>query len=169
VYWVAQLVGAILAAYTLKAAVGVVSPEAFAAAQSTGVLTEQFPYYAVAIEALLTFFLLNTILHTDVAGKRGPMTGWAIGTTLAIGILAGGPLTGAAMNPARAFGPAVVAGAAGNGMMYLIYFVGPFLGAAVAVGIYRLLNTPDASPDLESDVDEASDGADDELDEQESV
>jgi len=51
----------------------------------------------------------------------------------------------------------VVAGAAGNGMMYLIYFVGPFLGAAVAVGVYRLLNAEDASPELEPipDVDEA--------------
>ena len=157
VYWVAQLAGGVLAAYTLKAAVGVVSPEAFAAAQTTGVLTEQFPYYAVAVEALLTFFLVNTVLHTAVAGKGGPLAGWAIGTTLAIAILAGGPLTGASLNPARTFGPAVVAGAAGNGMMYLIYFVGPFLGAALAVGVYRLLNAEDASPELEPipDVDEA--------------
>ena len=157
VYWVAQLAGGVLAGFALKAAVGVVSPEAFAAAQTTGVLTEQFPYYAVAVEALLTFFLVNTVLHTAVAGKAGPLAGWAIGTSLAIAILAGGPLTGASLNPARTFGPAVAAGAAGNGMMYLIYFAGPFLGAAVAVGIYRLLNTSDESPELEPipDVDEA--------------
>ena len=77
------------------------------------------------------------------------MAGWAIGTTLAIAILAGGPLTGASLNPARTFGPAAVAGAAGNVMTYLIYFVGPFLGAALAVGVYKLLNTDDASPELE--------------------
>lgn len=53
------------------------------------------------------------------------------------------------MNPARTFGPAVVAGAAGNAMMYLIYFVGPFLGAAIAVGAFRLLNAPEASSELE--------------------
>ena len=157
VYWVAQLSGGILAAYALNAAVGVVSPEAFAAAQTTGVLTEQFPYYAVAVEALLTFFLVNTVLHTAVAGKAGPMAGWAIGTTLTMAILAGGPLTGGSLNPARTFGPAVVAGAAGNAMMYLIYFVGPLLGAAIAVGAFRLLNAPEASPELEAipDLDEA--------------
>jgi aquaporin Z len=149
VYWVAQFVGAVLAAFALNATVGTVNAEAFGAAQTVGVLTEQFPYYALAIEALLTFFLVNTVLHTAVSGKGGPMAGWAIGTTLAIAILAGGPLTGASLNPARTFGPAVVAGAAGNGMMYLIYFAGPLLGAAVAVGLYKLLNTDDESPELE--------------------
>src|SRR5512134_1977156 len=46
VYWVAQLVGAVLAAFALNAAVGIVNAEAFGAAQTTGVLTERFPYYA---------------------------------------------------------------------------------------------------------------------------
>ena len=157
VYWVAQFAGALLAAYVLKVAVGVVSPEAFAAAQTTGVLTQHFPYYALGIEALLTFFLVNTVLHTAVAGKAGPMAGWAIGTTLAIAILAGGPLTGASLNPARTFGPAVVAGAAANGMTYLIYFVGPLLGAALAVGVFRLLNTTEPAPQLEPIPDVAED------------
>ena len=149
VYWIAQFAGAVLAAFTLNAVVGVVNAEAFAAAQTTGVLTDGFPYYALGVEALLTFFLVNTILHTAVSGKGGPLAGWAIGTTLVIAILAGGPLTGASLNPARTFGPAAVAGAAGNGMMYLIYFVGPFLGAALAVGVYKLLSTDEAGPDLD--------------------
>lgn len=149
VYWVAQFVGAVLAAVTLNATVGNVSAEAFNAAQTVGVLTERFPYYAVAIEALLTFFLVTTVLHTAVSGAGGPMAGWAIGTTLAISILAGGPLTGASLNPARTFGPAVVAGAAGNAMMYLIYFIGPLLGAAIAVGVYRLLETDENAPEFE--------------------
>ena len=149
VYWIAQFAGAVLAAFALNAVVGVVNTEAFAAAQTTGVLTDGFPYYALGVEALLTFFLVNTILHTAVSGKGGPFAGWAIGSTLVIAILAGGPLTGASLNPARTFGPAVVAGAAGNGMMYLIYFVGPFLGAALAVGVYKLLSTDEAGPDLD--------------------
>jgi MIP family channel proteins len=149
VYWVAQFAGAVLAAFALNAVVATVNAEAFGGAQTTGVLTEQFPYYALAIEALLTFFLVNTVLHTAVSGKAGPLAGWAIGTSLAIAILAGGPLTGASLNPARTFGPAVVSGAAGNGMMYLIYFVGPFLGAALAVGVYKLLNTVEPTPELE--------------------
>lgn len=149
VYWVAQFAGAVLAAFTLNALVGLVNAQAFAAAQTQGVLTNDFPYYAMGVETLLTFFLVTAVLHTAVAGKAGPMAGWAIGTTLAIAILAGGPLTGASLNPARTFGPAAVAGTAREGMMYLIYFLGPLLGSAIAVGVYRLLETPETGPDLE--------------------
>ncbi len=157
VYWVAQFAGGVLAGFALSNIVGLVNADAFAAAQTTGVLTQRFPYYALGIEALLTFFLVTTILHTAVAGKAGPMAGWAIGLTLTIAILAGGPLTGASLNPARTFGPAAVAGTARDGMMYLIYFLGPLLGSAIAVGAYRLLNTPETGPDLEPipDVDDA--------------
>ena len=149
VYWVAQFAGALLAALALRAIVGVVSANAFTGAQTTGVLTDRFPYYAFGVEALLTFFLVNTVLHTAVAGKAGPLAGWAIGTTLAIAILAGGPLTGASLNPARTFGPAVAAGTAAKGMTYLIYFAGPLLGAALAVGVFKVLNTPEPEPQLE--------------------
>jgi glycerol uptake facilitator-like aquaporin len=168
VYWIAQFAGAVLAAFALNAVVGVVNAEAFNAAQTTGVLTEGFPYYAMGVEALLTFFLVTTYLHTAVAGKAGPFAGWAIGTALTIAILAGGPLTGASLNPARTFGPAAVAGTARDGMMYLIYFVGPLLGSAIAVGAYRLLETEESSPELEAiaDDDDASiDEEDEEIEE----
>ena len=157
VYWVAQFAGAVLAAFWLRTVVSLVNAQAFAATQTTGVLTDDFPYYALGVEALLTFFLVTAVLHTAVAGKAGPMAGWAIGTTLAIAILVGGPLTGASLNPARTFGPAAVAGTARDGMMYLIYFVGPFVGAALATGVYRLLRTPETGPELEPipDVEEA--------------
>jgi aquaporin Z len=159
VYWVAQFAGAVLAALVLHTVVGLVNAEAFGATQTTGILTERFPYYALGVEALLTFFLVTTVLHTAVAGKAGPMAGWAIGTTLTIAILAGGPLTGASLNPARSFGPAAVAGTARDGMLYLIYFVGPLLGSAVAVGGYKLLNTLESGPDVEPipDVDNVPD------------
>ena len=174
VYWVAQFAGAVLAAFTLNAIVGLVNAQAFGAAQTQGVLTNDYPYYAVGVEALLTFFLVTTVLQTVAAGKAGPMAGWAIGTTLAIAMLAGGPLTGASLNPARTFGPAAVAGTARNGMMYLIYFAGPLLGSAIAVGVYRLLYTPEAGPDLESipDVDDApvdEEGVEEEILEEEEI
>jgi MIP family channel proteins len=172
VYWVAQFAGAVLAAFVLNSVVGLVNAQAFAAAQTTGVLTNDFPYYALGIEALLTFFLVSTFLHTAVAGKAGPMAGWAIGTTLAIAILVGGPLTGASLNPARTFGPAAVSGTARDGMMYLIYFLGPLLGAAIAVGVYRFLNTPESGPDLEPipDVEDAPvDEEDEEIEMEEEV
>jgi MIP family channel proteins len=164
VYWVAQFAGGVLAAFALNSVVGLVNAQAFAATQTTGVLTENFPYYALGVEALLTFFLVNTVLHTAVAGKAGPMAGWAIGTTLAIAILAGGPLTGASLNPARTFGPAAVAGSARDGMMYLIYFLGPLLGAAIAVGAYRLLATEDTDPDMQAipDIDDVSEDEEEE-------
>lgn len=166
VYWVAQFAGAVLAALILNAAVGAVNPQVFAGAQTRGVLTDQFPYYALGVEALLTFFLVTTVLHTAVAGKAGPMAGWAIGTALAVAILAGGPLTGASLNPARTFGPAAVAGTARNGMMYLIYFLGPLLGAAIAVGAYRLLETPEPEPELEPIPDVADAPLDEEIEEE---
>jgi aquaporin Z len=166
VYWIAQFAGAVLAAFALSTVVGAVNPEVFSSAQTTGVLTANFPYHAFAVEALLTFFLVNTVLHTAVAGKAGPFAGWAIGTTLAIGILAGGLLTGGSMNPARTFGPAAVLGTARDGMMYLIYFGGPLLGAAAAVGVYKLLNTPDTTEQLEPipDMEEAPE--DDDIEEE---
>ena len=169
IYWVAQFAGAVLAAFTLSSVVGLVNAQAFSATQTQGVLTNDFPYYAMGIEALLTFFLVTTVLHTAVSGKAGPMAGWAIGTTLAIAILVGGPLTGASLNPARTFGPAAVAGTARDGMMYLIYFLGPLLGSAIAVGAYRLLETGDSGPELEPipDVDDAPD--DEEQEEMEAV
>src|SRR5215216_2097265 len=66
VYWLAQFVGALLAAFVLRTVVGAVSAQAFAGSQTTGVLTANYPYYALAVEALLTFFLVNTVLHTAV-------------------------------------------------------------------------------------------------------
>ena len=64
---------------------------------------------------------------------RGGTTGLAIGLTVCLDILFGGPLTGAAMNPARAFGPALVANA---WAAHWIYWVGPLLGGAAAALAY---------------------------------
>jgi MIP family channel proteins len=134
-YWIAQFLGAIIAAFLLKTFFGDVSKGA-----TIGSLTSSAPFMAMAVEAILTFFLVNTILHGAVAGKAGPFAGWAIGTTLAVAILAGGPFTGASLNPARTFGPALFTGDFANYMTYVIYFVGPLLGAAVAVAAFKFLN-----------------------------
>lgn len=133
-YWIAQFLGATIAAFLLVVFAGDISGGA-----TVGSLTTAAPLAALALEALLTFFLVNTVLHAAVAGRAGPFAGWAIGTTLAVAILAGGPLTGASLNPARTFGPALFTGAAGNPITYLIYFLGPLIGAAVAVGVFKFL------------------------------
>jgi glycerol uptake facilitator-like aquaporin len=71
------------------------------------------------------------------------VAGWAVGLTAAMGILAGGGITGAAMNPARALGPALVANA---WLGQLVYWIGPILGAVAAMQVYqRLLLKRDAA------------------------
>ena len=135
-YWIAQFAGAIIAAYVLKIIIG----SGIQAANTSGALTEPAPFVAMSVETILTFFLVNTILHGAVAGKAGAFGGLAIGLTLVFAILAGGPMTGASLNPARTFGPALVSGSFTDPMIYLIYFVGPLIGAALAVGVFKFLN-----------------------------
>ena len=161
VYWVAQFSGAALAAFLLRTFVSLIDPNAFAAAASNGVLNAEHPYYALGLEALLTFFLVNTVLHASVGGKAGPFAGLAIGLTYTIAILAGGPLTGGSLNPARSFGPAIFTQALKEGtpdwqnpMLYLIYFVGPFIGAIIAVLIYQFLSAPTVTEEDEVDFEE---------------
>lgn len=146
VYWVAQLSGASVAAFLLKMFLDLLDPNVFSGMATTGLLTSDYSYYAMGLEALLTFFLVNAVLHMAVDGKAGQFAGLGIGLTLAIAILAGGPLTGASLNPARSFGPAIFTSALEvgkidiqNPMFYLIYFVGPFAGSVLAVLVYRFL------------------------------
>ena len=152
VYWVAQFAGASLAALTLRTLFTPLQADLMNSAATNGILvTRELPYHALAVEAFLTFLLVNTVLHAAVGGKAGPFAGWAIGTTLAIAIMAGGPLTGASLNPARSFGPAIFTSVMEEGtpdyknyLFYLIYFVGPFLGSIVAVLLYQFLKSEPA-------------------------
>lgn len=133
VYWLAQFLGAISAAGLLHLVAGSLGGTINAGA-TVGALTESQPILAMAVEALLTFFLVNTILHTAVAGKGGSMAGFAIGMTLTAAILVGGPLTGASLNPARTLGPAIYAAPSlANVNTYVIYLFGPLIGATLAV------------------------------------
>ena len=92
------------------------------------------PGIGVLLEAILTFFLVNTIMNAGISGKATPLDGLAVGFTLVFAILMGGPLTGASLNPARSLGPAV---ATGDFTDLWVYFVGPALGAALAAFLYR--------------------------------
>lgn len=140
-YWIAQFAGAILAAYWLTVIVESVNLGGIQGGATQGTLTEPAPYVALVVEIILTFFLVNTILHTAVAGKGGALAGLAIGLTLVFAILAGGPMTGASLNPARTLGPALFTGSFTDPMTYLIYVAGPLIGAALAVGIFKFLNS----------------------------
>ena len=135
VYWLAQFGGAVLAALALRA----LFPSEVNLDQGVPVVNETIGVGAgLAIEALLTFFLVWVVFATavDPGGAFKSIAGLAIGLTITIGILATGPLTGAAMNPARAFGPELVQNIWDD---FWIYYVGPAIGAAVAALAYDWL------------------------------
>lgn len=88
----------------------------------------------ILIEAILTFLLVFAVWGTAVDERAPKIGGFGIGLTIAADILMGGPLTGASMNPSRAFGPALAAGHWSN---HLVYWIGPFLGAALAALLYQ--------------------------------
>lgn len=100
---------------------------------------------AIGIEALLTFMLMTVVLLTAVDAGRAArqMFGLCIGMTVTFNILIAGQYTGAAMNPARYFGPAVVSGQLSQ---LGAYFIGPIIGAALAAFFYKLF-LEDKSPE----------------------
>jgi len=131
-YWVAQLVGATLGAYVLCCAYnGPTEAHLGVPTVSAGVT----PLMAMSLEGLMAFLLVIVIFGTAV-DPRAPkgFAGLAIGLTLVGNILAGGSLTGAAFNPARAFGPALIAG---YWQDQWLYWVGPMLGGAIAALFYE--------------------------------
>lgn len=142
-YWIAQLAGASIAGYVLLFLfTGQLDPEN-SHSLSSAIVAKGTPdlaakgvdaVQAVLIEAILTFFLMFVIYGTAV-DNRGPkvIAGLAIGFTVTLDILFGGPFTGAAMNPARTFGPALASNHWNN---QWIYWVGPLLGAALGGVVY---------------------------------
>lgn len=87
------------------------------------------PFAAVGLECIATFFLMLAVFGTAVDKRAAKMGGLFIGLIIAFGIIAIGPHTGGALNPARAFGPALVDGTYKD---LWIYFLGPCTGAALA-------------------------------------
>ena len=95
---------------------------------------------AIVIEAIMTFLLVFAIFGTAVDPRAPKIGGFGIGLTIAADILVGGPLTGAAMNPSRTFGPGIVAYVAGYmpqfPSQHFVYWVGPVAGALLAAFLY---------------------------------
>jgi aquaporin NIP len=98
---------------------------------------------ALVYEAVMTGFLMFVIMAVATDTRAiGAAAAIAIGGTVALDSLFGGGVTGASMNPARSFGPALVAG---EWQQFWIYVVGPVLGAMAAAGAYELVRGPRTS------------------------
>jgi aquaporin TIP len=136
-YWAAQLAGAVVAAFLLK----ILIPEETwrAVALGTPELARDFPRLsAMALEAITTFFLVLMVFATavDEKGTFRAIAGFGIGLSITLGIMVAGPFTGAALNPARAFGPALVSSHWAN---WGVYWVGPLAGGFIAGLLYDSL------------------------------
>jgi aquaporin TIP len=133
-YWASQLLGAIAGAFLLRFLFNEISVKFGAAPAVHGVNDAR----AFVLEAVMTAFLVWAVWATavDPRGAFKSIAGLAIGLTITIDVFVGGRVTGAAMNPARAFGPQL----AGNQWSsWWIYWVGPIAGALVAALLYEYL------------------------------
>lgn len=130
-YWIAQLLGAFFAALVCLGLFGrdvVITGTPQLATNLSGL-------HGIVVEAILTFFLVFVVYGTAVDERAPRLAGFAIGATVTLDILFGGALTGAAMNPARVFGPAL---AAMFWKAHYVYWIGPLLGGALAAFVYRI-------------------------------
>ena len=134
-YWIVQFAGGILGALALKG----VLPIDLLVDGDLGVTIlhkDVTIIQGVFVEIILTFFLVNTIFNTAVSGRAGNLAGLAIGLTLTVCILMGGPLTRASLNPARTLGPAIASGIYSD---IWLYFVGPAVGSVMAAALYVVI------------------------------
>jgi MIP family channel proteins len=141
-YIVAQLVAAVIAAVLVKLLLpahavrgALLGVPVIASSVSLG--------QAIGIEVVLTFFLVSAVFGTAVSPDAPRVGGFGIGLVLLFDILVGGPLTGAAMNPARAFGPALVAG---TWVGQLVYWIGPIVGGILAALLWEYVLLPGTPP-----------------------
>jgi MIP family channel proteins len=131
-YWTAQLLGGFSAALICLGLFG----RDVVVTGTPQLAINLNPWQGILVEAILTFFLVFVVYGTAVDSRSRTLAGFAIGSTITLDILFGGPLTGAAMNPARVFGPAL---AANFWHDHYVYWIGPFLGAALGGLVYGLL------------------------------
>ena len=127
-YWAAQLLGATCAAFILRW-LFTKAQVAGSAAPHVGLGVSDSK--AIVLELIMTFFLVWAVWATavDERGAFKSIAGLAIGLTISIDVFVGGPVTGAAMNPARAFGPMLAGNEWSN---WWVYWIGPIAGALVA-------------------------------------
>jgi MIP family channel proteins len=143
-YVAAQLLGAIVGALLIKG----LFPASLVRISSLGTpqLSGAIGFLeGIALEALFTFILVSAVFGTAVSPQAQRVGGFAIGLALLVCALGGGALTGAALNPARAFGPALVSW---DWHGQAVYWIGPALGAALAAVAWKFLLLPRSATDI---------------------
>jgi len=136
-YWGFQLLGATIAALFLR---GIFDDRIYdqfnggAPGLGVGVATAE----GLLFEIVATFFLVLVVFATavDERGSFKIVGGFAIGLVISLAVLVGGPLTGAALNPARAFGPELISGTWSDAW---VYWVGPLVGGTLGAALYSVL------------------------------
>jgi aquaporin NIP len=130
VYWIAQAAGALLAALVLRASLG--NRAHVGATLPSGSQAQSFLW-----EIVLTFFLVFVIMAVATDTRAvGEAAAIAIGGTVGLDAMFGGPISGASMNPARSLGPAVVSG---DLHALWLYLLAPLLGAALGGFAYQFV------------------------------
>lgn len=131
-YWIAQLLGSTIACFLLKFITGGMATPVHLLASGMGTIE------GVVMEIVLTFSLLFTVYATIVDPKRGSMgvvmAPLCVALVVGANIMAGGPFSGASMNPARSFGPAFVMW---EWREHWVYWVGPLVGGGLAGALYE--------------------------------
>jgi MIP family channel proteins len=135
-YWTAQLTGALVAAAVLRGSLGDVAH--VGATLPSGSDGQAFLWEAV-LSFLLMFVIMAVATDTRAVGEAAAI---AIGGTVGLDAMFGGPVTGASMNPARSLGPALVAG---DLTSLWVYLLAPAAGACVAAVIYQFLRAGEAA------------------------
>jgi aquaporin NIP len=134
-YWAAQLAGALAAALVLRGSLGDIAH--VGATFPSGTDAQAFLW-----EGVMTFFLMFVIMAVATDTRAvGEAAAIAIGGTVGLDAMFGGPITGASMNPARSLGPAI---AAADFTSIWVYLTAPIIGAALAAVTYRFLRSEPA-------------------------
>lgn len=132
IYWLAQFIGGLVAAGVLRIVLAQYDDTILNSLGKTVPAADINALGIVLVEGILTFILVSTVYQVGVFGKGGNLAPLLIGFTLAACILLGAPMTGGSVNPARTLGPALLAKEGQNLIEVGNYFLGMFLGAAVA-------------------------------------
>ena len=144
VYWVAQFIGALIGAFVLSLIAKTGMSNLGQNGWGPGYLGEYGMHAALIFEVVMTAIFVVVILGVTGEKAHGPFAGVAIGITLAVIHIVGIQVTGVSVNPARSFGPAVLAGGTSIGQLWL-FIVAPLVGAAIGGLLFRLkVLDPDA-------------------------